>query len=234
MTTNPRKRHVPIVIAGTAAIILSGCAGGSIGDLPAELPESTTTTTTTTSPRSTPTTTSPTSQPEANPTHAAIVPTDVPQMIGDIEAFWATRGVSLDVGSSEAAPVKCGTTVYETSPAVYCFKEDQVVHRPLEGAVTETLDRMLMVQTMIAHEMGHAVQDEVDRLDGPEGDRQVDGWDVRELSADCFAGIYMATQNPLARSHEIDTLTGPRTTAYQFGLNLPDGEQEQCLTKWGG
>lgn len=228
------KRHVPLVVGAAAALILSGCAGGGLGDLPAELSETTTTTPTTTYPRTTSTTTSPAAQPEANPTHLPIAPTDAVQIIGDIEKFWATRGVTLDVTDRQVdGSIECEGKRYNSTPALYCDTGNQVIYKTLPEDMLTDPAQMVLVQTILSHEMGHAVQDFAGKLQGAAGDRKMEGGiAARELSADCLAGVYMATQTPTARSHEMET--PERTAAYQLGLNLPDGAQEQCLTKWGG
>ncbi|WJR35255.1 hypothetical protein P3F83_07755 [Mycobacteroides immunogenum] len=225
------KRHVPLVVtAAIAAVMLSGCSNSvdgtptstSSGMIPASTMSST----------STPsrTTTAPVTSTAAAPSHSEITPTGVNQIVQDVVNFWRERGVDLKIRTREVSELTCSGMRYTESKAIYCDKGDIIYYLPLGQMTLDSPNRMLVVQALLAHEVGHAVQDYAGKLQGAEGDRIADGTKIAELSADCFSGIYMATQSPTAAGIEFDT--PPRTAAYQYGRGIPAGQEEQCLTHW--
>lgn len=213
------KLSRPLVMAGIAALVLSGC-GTAVDGEPVTADTPTSATRTSTPPRTTTTTV------EQRP-----VAHDVDQIIKDIEQFWARGGIHLDVGSRVDEVPTCGTPSgrkrYPTSPAVYCFHEDVISYRP-------SLPTMPDAALILAHEMGHAVQDDRDWLDGADGDEKVPGTDipVREVSADCLAGVYIAAEEPSLEGSVIDGRGGVRTSAFQRGVGLDMSQAQVCFTDY--
>lgn len=215
--------HVPLVAAAaTVGAVLSGCTSTTTGS-PVASPDVPVSTTTTTS--RTPTTTTP--PPSRRVTHRPIKPTDARQIIDDVVQFWRTRGVRLQISTGERNSLSCNN-VRVNPPAAYCVLEDRVVYVPLSVEMKDDPKIMKAFQAILAHEVGHAVQDWADRLDGKEGSELYRDTGVKraELSADCLSGVYMATQD---EAEKIDWDNAARNEAYRFGLGLPPNDDFQCL-----
>lgn len=213
-----RKCHVPLIAAGIAAVMLSGCTTVTGGE-PVASDELTTSTVAPRTPTKAPRTTKP-------------VARSVARIIKDIELFWARGGIHLDVGSRVDDTPTCvdangKTWRYLDSPAVYCFDENLISYRP-------TLPSMPDAVKILAHEMGHAVQDDANWFDGPDGDVKVPGTDiaVREVSADCLGGVYIGAEEPSLAGTDVDGIGGVRTKAFQKGNRLNLSDAETCFTEY--
>jgi len=120
--------------------------------------------------------------------------------VADVEAFWAeTFPNDFDVrftplralvsyDSRAAGPVVCDTDTQGFVNAFYCSRDDTAAwdRGALLPQLRSTFGEMSVV-TVLAHEMGHAVQS---RLGDRAGINQATPTIVREQQADCFTGAY--------------------------------------------
>lgn len=138
-----------------------------------------------------------------------------------------------------------GKTVYPTSRAVYCGKTKSVVYsESLVGNLMAQDNGALAVEIIFAHETGHAIQDisgSAIRPGGAAADNELDGSvTATELSADCFAGMYMRTSS----ASDPDIYTALRMTyigshagrkeAFELGRSVGVSAPKLCLSEYGG
>lgn len=213
-----KRWHVPLATAAVAAVaVLSGCSSTTTGETVSS-PEVSVSTTTTTTPRTG----------IARPEHPPLLkPKDAYVIVDDVVQFWRTRGVRLHFSIDERKTLTC-SDVPMPPPAAYCFREDRLIYLPVPQETRDDPSKMVAVQAILAHEVGHAVQDWSNRLDDKKSSEPFPGTDVPrgELSADCLSGVYMATQNDAAL---VDWDNPFRNEAYRKGLSLPRGEDRKCL-----
>ncbi|GAB4621081.1 hypothetical protein MOKP38_46320 [Mycobacterium avium subsp. hominissuis] len=225
----------PLIAAGIAAVMLSGCGTVTEGE-PVASEELTISTTTSTVPPRTPTLRTTTQAPD-------YIPESPYQIVDRLKAFWLTKKVDLrDVIPEEDPALICnGKTLAEgDARALYCDGGEPDGRPPLPdylkwkpALVSGMSDPVLgtAAHITLAHEMGHAMQDWTGRVEGDTGTPT----SPSELSADCLAGFYVS-QTGLDRELVEEALphtrigdSRQRIEAFEKGMSLPASKGTTCL-----
>lgn len=148
--------------------------------------------------------------------------------------------VGADVTSCDG-----GETMYPTSRAVYCGGSKNVVYsESLVGNLMAKEHGAIAVEIVFSHEAGHAIQDisgSAVRPGGSLAKKKLDGSaTATELSADCFAGMYMRTSSAsdpdieqALRMTHIGSHAG-RKAAFELGRSVGVSAPKLCLSEYGG
>lgn len=204
-----KKLTVPMIAGVGAALILTGCAPTTVGEPAASSPTPSTVTVYEDE------TVYPTFPKTTEPAPRAAVVESPQAMYQQIAAFWKAKGVDITHVSvrESAAPLTCHGLEYRDTPAFYC--DGRVVDR-VGDVILYTPELPTMdadaARIIVAHEAGHAIQDEMD-----------DGAGV-ETGADCLAGHYVTKTgvDPTARAATPIGSTPERLDAFRFGQSTAD------------
>jgi hypothetical protein len=162
--------------------------------------------------------------------------------VNDIVRFWREdHNVRLLIHPQAAStPLECDDMQYPTSVAAYCGRGNTVIYDA--AWVTRVLKHgdigTTAVQEIFAHELGHGIHDYMGNnarklFAAP----PIDGIAAKELSADCFSGMYMAStgesrENMITMFREIPSVTAVRVATFETGLAT--SRPKECLTTFGG
>ena len=161
----------------------------------------------------------------------------------NVKAFWDRNEINLNEVSDSGVMgvIKCKGKFAPSERAMYCTTDDVLYY------VTPKLNILLAqphgdtaTTIIVAHEMGHAIQDMYadGAFDGAKGDRPIDGVPVAELSADCFAGMYMAsTGDAETEIRDGVGLTAlhknrARVAAFRSGMATAPSDVKTCFTNY--
>ncbi|KAA1432692.1 hypothetical protein [Mycolicibacter arupensis] len=181
--------------------------------------------------------------PSPEPVSAPFHPQTVSEIVRDIVRFWREdHNVRLLVHTqASSVPLAClDGSGSDSSVAAYCDEGNLVLYDAAwaarmfkHGDIGSTA-----VQEVLGHEAGHAIHDYM----GAKSDRlfaapPIDGIAAKELSADCFSGMYMAStgesrENMITMFKEIPSVTATRLAAFETGLATV--RPKECLTNYGG
>lgn len=220
------KLSRPLVMAGIAALVLSGCGTAVDGEPVAS---------------DTPTSATRTSTPPRTTTTTAYIAESPHETWDQVRRYWSDvqevdiAHVTLEVTTGVIA---CAGTPAPRVNSLYCDDgaKDTIIYNP--RAVADTDDARVVERAqrvVLAHEAGHAIQDAMDTLAGETGSATAPS----EQSADCFAGFYMARRDTSTRA-QIDaaldlTALGKhqaRKSAFFNGYSASNAET--CFTDYGG
>ncbi|MGV0654783.1 hypothetical protein ABQE48_13025 [Mycolicibacterium thermoresistibile] len=214
----------PLIAAGIAAVMLTGCTTVTGGE-PVASEELTTSTA---APRI------------GTPAPRPFTAESPEVMLRKIAAFWHEQGADIRHVTIEEQPLAvCKGKPQPRVTSLYCDgipeSWDKIIYTPkvvsdMESEVGETAARIV-----IAHEAGHAIQDVRNRVAGDTGTPT----SPSELSADCFAGYYIARGeniDPDVVSEALDRTAisehPERVKAFNLGASLTYASVERCFTEY--
>lgn len=222
----------------SAAVALTGCTSTTAGTAVSTHTPTMRATSTPSTLGAPPTTTTP-GKPTTKP-----LPTSVPAAIQMIQDFWNAVDVKLTRFRYEAVSgaITCGSASSDTADAAFCDEGNVLMYR------TDRFDKLMnndvgtrAALVILAHEYGHAIQDYANQLQGASGERRRDGVAVKELSADCFSGIYASNGGIVDDSQQlVDAVkltpiyqVNPRVDAFTNGVShIAPQAAKKCLTEY--
>lgn len=228
-------------LAAAVAAVVAGCGGGTVVE-------------------GTPTSTATSQldslinneQSRVEPTTAPSVtaPRTVDDIAADVRVFWV-----INQELPEAADVKFVRSdanivcpgwdyTFENSTGVSCSEDLIMYQGPRVDALMSKPNGELAVEIIFAHEFGHALHAITGSNLATDTDtiltNEYGSAEARELSADCFAGLYMGTTGAssadIAEAIKLTKLgeENVRISAFNYGRSLNGEYAKKCLTTFGG